>query len=544
MPDFLNRFDKRMEFAAVSDSIMNRKNRNSELEQRFEECEMDNLLLSVLVFIMERTLSEEHDCTIGSVSSFLTEILPAYGKHFSPAETDELARYLVKDILQNKGMRRNYKVMDYGKSSFREITIRLITDHSNEKNQIVYELTRQGYDFLFRTKEVDDQLGFRLEEIRLQVQIERHYYREAIGQSRELVQMLLQKQHEMKQFGRDIRGDLSQVSGESYDRLVTGMNAVLKEEYGMMQTVERKAGLALKQLDEEERQRGNLNEKAREASSDVRGILKNVRRALSLQRRLLILGEKIGKLYLDVLQDAVSYQSIHRFGLDDEILVPLEKYKTADPEELRHLCTGLLVPLCLPEFPRFLNLDLIYDRQAKIQESEHEQAAMEEETEEDLAERRIQWRSWLHVRVIDRLLAYASENPVGFTLEQFCEDLRRSDELLQLCRERILLLDMLRLYEFQTIDLRQWKQQQTEWVMQSVGEFDLSYCLGKIMGVHPDFYGVRQIRLERSGTTFICSLPAVKAADGLTETVELETDNLQFEVVKDAAGTSDSSNPS
>ncbi len=542
MPDFLNRFDKRMEFAAIADSILNRKNRNSELEQHFGECEMDNLLLSVLVFIMERTLSEEHDCTIGSVSSFLAEILPAYEKHFSSAETDELARYLVKDILQNKGMRRSYKVMDYEKSSFREITIRLISDHSNEKNQIVYELTRQGYDFLFRTKEVDDQLGFRLEEIRLQVQIERHYYHEAIGQSRELVQMLLQKQHEMEQFERNIRGDLSQVSGESYDRLVTGVNAVLKEEYGIMQTVERKAGLALKQLEEEERQRGELDKKAREAGSDVRGILKNVRRALSLQRRLLTMGEKIGKLYLDVLQDAVSYQSIHRFGLEDEILTTLEKYGTADPEELRRLCAGLLAPLCLPEFPHFLNLNLVYDRQANIQESERGQAAVEEETEEDLAERRMQWRSRIHVRVVDRLLAYASENPGGFTLEQFCESLRRNHELSQLCRERILFLDMLRLYEFQTVDLQQWKRQQTEWAMQSVGEFDLSYCLGRIVGMRPDFYGIRQIRVERSGATFVCSLPAVEAAAGLSEIVKLETDNLQFEVVKDAAGTSDPSN--
>ena len=137
MFEFLDRFEKRMEFVAAVDSVVNRLNKNNEIEQQFGPQEIDNLLFSVLVYIMERTLSEDHDCTLESISGFLGEILPSYGKHFSAAETDALARYLVKDILQNKGVKRTYKAMDYS-AGFRELNARLIADGVNDHNQIVH----------------------------------------------------------------------------------------------------------------------------------------------------------------------------------------------------------------------------------------------------------------------------------------------------------------------------------------------------------------------------------------------------------------------
>jgi len=112
--DFLEGFEKRMQILAAIDSIVNRFNRNMDIEKRFESAQLDNIILSVLVFIMERTLSEDEECTLGSISAFLQSILPEYEIDFPAGNTRELAEYIIKDILQNGGEARYYPVMKYG----------------------------------------------------------------------------------------------------------------------------------------------------------------------------------------------------------------------------------------------------------------------------------------------------------------------------------------------------------------------------------------------------------------------------------------------
>ena len=530
MFDFLERFEKRMEFVAAVDSVVNRLNRNNDIEQQFAPHEIDNLLFSVLVYIMERTLSEDHDCTLESISGFLGDILPCYGKHFSPAETDTLARYLVKDILQNKGVKRTYKAMDYS-AGFREWTVRLIADSVNDHNQIVFELTKQGYDFLFRTKEVDDQLGFQMEEIRLQMQIEKHYYKEAIGQSQELVRMLIQKRRELEQFERQIRGDLSSISGQDYDVLMHSVDAMLAEEYETMQGIEQKVRLAQNQFEEEERRRGYLDDSALEARQEVLGILDNVRRALSLQRQMLIRCEAMKKLYLNVLADSILFHSTRRYNMEDQILIPLASCTIKGPKEMDRLSRGLLAPLFQPEFPRFLNLELIYDRQAKVRESDQEQSREEEamESEEKARERR-NWRSRSHVRVVNELLRFAAAHPEGFSFASFYLALQKEEGFGELCRERLLFLAILRLYETEKIDLSLWKKQHAEWTQDSTGEFDLSFCLGQVGRLHPDFYGLKCIRIKKAGRMFACTLPPCPVAESIMETPRIEMDDFLFEV--------------
>ena len=153
--ELLEQFEKRMEFVAVIDSIVNRKNKSNEIEALFEEGEIDNLLLSVLVYIMEITLAEDQDCTIESITGFVKEILPSYKKRFTIAQIEMLTRYLVKDILQNKSQLRLFPVMHYDEPAVQLQPIRLIRDKETEEGKIVYELTPQGYDFMFRTKEVE-----------------------------------------------------------------------------------------------------------------------------------------------------------------------------------------------------------------------------------------------------------------------------------------------------------------------------------------------------------------------------------------------------
>ncbi|MEL7567450.1 MAG: hypothetical protein AAGU27_21585, partial [Dehalobacterium sp.] len=123
--EFLEGFEKRMQVVAAIDSIVNRLNRNMELEKMFLPGQLDNMIFSVLVFIMERTLAEDEECTMESIAGFIAEILPHYGLDFSGDTVRRLADYIIKDILQNGGEVRYYPVMHYGKG-LSQTRIRLI----------------------------------------------------------------------------------------------------------------------------------------------------------------------------------------------------------------------------------------------------------------------------------------------------------------------------------------------------------------------------------------------------------------------------------
>ena len=178
MLEYLQGFQERMGFVAAVDSIIGRRNRSTEIEEWFEEEEMDNLFFSLLVYIMEQTLNENDQCTMENMAAFLEEILPYYGKEFSHAEIYRLTEYMVRDILQNKGEEKTYRVMDYDQG-MKEIRIRLIRDKITDGGRIVYQLTDQGYNLLFRTREVDKELDFRLEQLKLKELLKRRNYRHA-----------------------------------------------------------------------------------------------------------------------------------------------------------------------------------------------------------------------------------------------------------------------------------------------------------------------------------------------------------------------------
>ena len=172
MFDFLEGFQDRMEFAAIVDSIVNRKNTNIEIESWFEKDELDNLFFSLLVYIMEQTLNENDDCTMDNIAVFLDNILPFYNKEISFERVIKLSEYMIKDILQNKGLAKTYGTMNYFKS-WDEVRIRLISDKITDDGKITYQLTDQGYNFLFRTKEIDKELDFKLEQLKLRELLKR-----------------------------------------------------------------------------------------------------------------------------------------------------------------------------------------------------------------------------------------------------------------------------------------------------------------------------------------------------------------------------------
>jgi hypothetical protein len=493
--DFLEGFEKRMEIVAAVDSIVNRGNRNMELERLFEPGQLDNIILSVLVFIMERTLAEDEECTLDSITAFMTGIMPGYGLDLPWETLRRVAEYVIRDILQNGGEARYYPVMKYG-AGMVQTRIRLIDDRLRESDRgyvTDYQLTDQGYDLLFRTKEVDQEISFTIEELKLRELIRRKNYRKAIGQSSNLLQMVRQKQNDMRQFLQKIRGNIYEVDIGEFERLVDSTYTLLEEEYGLMNEIRGMILLSEERLQAEEETRGSLDEEMKRARSEIAVIRRNINSTISEQKNLILERHNLSRIYRETIADSFSLSLSRNFDFEQEILAPLERCD----EALVPFLWKLLNPLFRPNPDKNLNLLSLYERQSRLRQEEEDAGGVPiEQLGEDGELQRIRQLNDVNTELIRSLLEYAAGNRTGFRFSDWFTHLQaREDVFNRLLGDDLIFKSMLKLYDLHLIDIAAWQARHDDLVANATGELDVGFCLYRIEYDRPDMYGIRSLEI-------------------------------------------------
>jgi ribosomal protein S2 len=92
-------------------------------------------------------------------------------------------------------------------------------------------LTNQGYEFLFRMKEVDEEIQLTIEQLKLKEYIKRKKFSSAVRQSYELIKMVRQKKKDLESFILSVRQNIHSVDIEQYEALMKCTYSMLAEEY-------------------------------------------------------------------------------------------------------------------------------------------------------------------------------------------------------------------------------------------------------------------------------------------------------------------------
>jgi len=500
MFDFLEGFEKRMGFAAVVDSIVNRKNTNIEIESWFQGEELDNLFFTLLVYIMEQTLNENDECTLENMARFLDDILPAYQKKWPFDQVMRLAEYMVKDILQNKGTVKNYGIMDYGRQ-WHDIQVRLVSDKITAENKIVYQLTDQGYDFLFRTKEIDKEMDFKLEQLKLKMLLKRKNYKHALKQSRDLINMLRQKKREMESFIDRVRQNIHTIDRGEHERLLLETYNLIDEEYEDMLEMKEAVVKDEERIGREIEESGFSDETMNNALYNLNQIKRNIQIVIGEQRNLIGKRFNMNDIYEDTIRNSFYASVVKRFDFQKEIMDEMEKVNSRNVWNLWKLMT----PLCIPSLDKKLNLSLIYQNQGKLRENEEEDQVVEEDVlEEDLRNVGREISNAMNFRIIERIFKYAGDLGASFTFSQFYEHImEKTQRIHQYTENKRIFLILLKLYEYGVIDIESWQNRTREdMVPDTNGEFDLSWCLRQMEDRHPDFYGVELLAFEKKDSLF------------------------------------------
>ena len=140
--ELLSGFEKRMKFINIARFLVEYPYKDNIREMIPDRDLLDNIIVAVLVFIKERTLGREQNCSLEDVADFIDDIslvLPEDTK----INSTELARFIVVDVLQKGGALINFKVLMPDKESFEFAPVRLI-----EEEKGTYHLTDDAFDFL------------------------------------------------------------------------------------------------------------------------------------------------------------------------------------------------------------------------------------------------------------------------------------------------------------------------------------------------------------------------------------------------------------
>ena len=523
-----------MQLIGIVDSLINRRNRKIELEAPIGDHAFENVIFSVLVFIMEKTLTEEEECTIRTISNFVGTILEE-NFQYPDAKNQALpiTEYIIKTILQFDGRYTYYPVMDYEKGEWKKIRIKLLSEKVEDRHQgyvSIYSLTDQGYDLLFRTKEVDSELSFSVEEFKLRELIRRKNYKKALTQSASLVQMVRQKKHDLDQFIQSARGNIQNIDLTKFDELISSIYALLLEEYQALSEIDELVRKSEVRIREDYSIHGELTPELKKAQMELTRIRRNLSMARKEQMNLINEREGSYNILKTNLAESFHFTTRKRFDLEKVILKPMEKMSEENNPELWKLFT----PLFRVNPTKQLPVSLIYRAQGKLSEEEPagDAGILIDEIEEDLEKERAERINRIYLEILRSVLEEATKKEGSIDFKSYLNALKKDPEKFQaLTQENLLFLTILKLYEMETLDIRAWKESEKLFLGNLTEEFNVDNLLYQLLSSGTAFDEVDRIEFQKIENDSFEVVIDDSRKEILYKT-KIELDNISIRVVK------------
>lgn len=529
MHNFLDGFEKRMEIIGIVESIVNRKNRNMELERLFNDNDFINLVFSVLLYIMEKTLSEDSDCDSEHIMGFIESILQEYYYiNIDKNKLSQLTSYIIKTVLQNEGMPYYFQAIDYSSNTKRNITIRLITDRvQDDSYKINYSLTDQGYNFLFRTKEVDQEIKMTIEELKLKELIKRKNFKKAHEQSLELIQMVRQKKKDIQNFMAKIKENIHDAHIDEYENLINSTYDLLSEEYDLLIEIMDMSKKSEDKIKQEYELSKNLDESLKKAQTEIKMINNNIKTVLSEQKDLILSRQSLSKVYIDIIGDSFIYSLENRFDIEEIILKQMEQHvKTVEN------FWKLVNPLFLPNLYKNLNIQNIYEPQGMIKLNEEDKINYieKEKLEDDKEKEKIQRVNYLYVEILNYIFKYSFDRNGTALFEDIIKALEDDGYINEYIEDRLLFTTVLKLYDIGIIDVDGWKRDKSQAIMNISEEFNLEYCLYELLDKYEYMSQIKKIEILKFDDSLIAVETKRKVKEELNVVEKIEISNFMVKV--------------
>ena len=468
LAELLSGFEKRMKFINIARFLVEYPYKDNIRAMIPDRDLLDNVIVAVLVFIKERTLGREQNCSLNDVADFLDDISLVLPENIE-INSAELARFIVIDVLQKGGALTNYEVLIPDKESFELIPIRLI-----EEEKGTYHLTDDAFDFLFRSKEIESELDYSVTRFRMAEYMKRDNYVEALDQSRELVSKIRNMKVSMDDFMRRCRESIAKISVDQYETVISRVRNLLESEYEELKNIQDNAKDRAATLAQAQQSGIGSSEivKHRKALSEI---IQNIQLTIEEQRSLINKKMSFSEAYQNILSDSYIMNRYERLNFDKDIMAELRNGTM--PLDIATLY--LLFPLTKPEVEKRFSVENFYALQTKIKELEDEEIENFEDSVEE--SNPIEIRNSRFFNICNTFFEYLIARK-EFKISEFVASLC-DDQLYEFCEENALPQVVLSLYALQKISISDWKKNKGM-IVQPMGEFELSWCLSQLPDYH------------------------------------------------------------
>lgn len=440
--DFLKDFPKRMKNVGLyATLIQNTVDKTSWNKYYFaKNDERINLVFSVLLFIMEKSLKDDV-CTMDDVAVYLDEINSSdYEKPISYDECRELADFILNTILSNDGRIMSFDGYDYEQKAYHIINVRYLMNKvvyiDGDVRRTSYMLTEEGYNLLLSTLEVESNLKFTIQEMIFRLHLEKQSYDKAAQDIRELFNQIRIQLRKIDAAMISIRRNALNYSITQYEEITNeNMDMVYdtKQKFENYRDIveQRKAELLEIHFNVEK-----LSEEDEEKLVNLKIISNYLGRTIEEHQKILTSHFNLKDLYAKEMDNLSVVSMVKRFSLRSEVYDKILE----TPGALGNL-SDLISPLFNRDVDGTYNLSSATQLQRtskkktdsnSVEDIEFDEAAWEKEQELHRKERRKKYENCLACilsRAVDRGVVTLSDIAEEYTIEQkkTCTDTNLED---------------------------------------------------------------------------------------------------------------------
>lgn len=465
MKQLLSGFEKRMKFINIVRCLLDYKYPENIKSMILEKKILDNMIVAVLVYIKDRTLSTQQTCNLTNIEIFLENLSVVLPMEYE-INCKALARYIIVDVLQNGGVLTEFLTFDSTSESFVLKEIRLI----NEKNRNYY-LTNDALDFIYRSKEIESELDYSVTRFRMQEYMKRDNYSEALEASRELVSRIRNMKVSMDDFLLRCRENVSRITIDQYDEIVQRIHNLLDSEYKELSEIQKSADNRMSNLIDAKNS-GIGIEEIKNNHNALSEIVKNITQTIEEQRGLINKKTSLSEAYDIILRENFSVNRLERMNFEKDIMIPLRRSN----DKLGDAANFFLFMLTTPQFAKQFSVENFYAPQTSINEIKGDDG-IDVCDDNNPNNHMYEIRNKRFLRITELFFAYANEHDC-FYASDFVKSMSISD-LLNFSEENALPHVLLSLLSMMELNIEKWNESE-KFVIVPDGEFELSWCLGEI----------------------------------------------------------------